>query len=572
MPGATKPSFELPKIYENPGGWGPTTEVIPIQFRDIPYAPYSKGDKLGRIADWTNPDAQKQDNNQTTGRTGRAGFNRYNRDQQQVYGASFASAFAYTHTEDESSFSVVDNRSVTAKKMALKAAGGGQRGRVQNKQVASAAPSNYRDRNQRGGPGARQQQNRKKYGYNSYDKRVRTASITIGADWKVLDEIEFNRLSKLTFGIPEPQDVATFGSVNFYNKAYDRVNTKNDKPLQQIEKVKYDTTASDDPVIQKFIEENKGSVFATDSVLALLMCATRTVHPWDIVVQKVGDKVILDKRPNSIFDYVPVNENSVDPPADNDKDPINSWSALCNEATYINQNFARQVLDTKSEYKFDKPNPFASEDTRSSLASCGYRYREFDLTSSTAEEDEEKIKLVVRTEVDAAIKIAGKNTLVMIRALNEFDPNGQGSLPWKKSLDSQRGAVVAAEMKNNAAKLARWAVQAMLGGAEHLKLGYVARADPKVNTRHVILGTQAYKPRDFAAQMNLSLNNGWGIVKAVADMCLKLPEGKYILMKDPNRPILRVYEVPSEEDLDNEAEEEEEEEEEEGSEGESDKK
>lgn len=77
MAGA-KPSFELPKIYENAGGWGPTNQVIPLQFRDIPYAPYSKGDKLGRIADWTNPDAQKQDNNQVTGRT-RTGFNRFNR-------------------------------------------------------------------------------------------------------------------------------------------------------------------------------------------------------------------------------------------------------------------------------------------------------------------------------------------------------------------------------------------------------------------------------------------------------------------------------------------------------------
>lgn len=84
---------------------------------------------------------------------------------------------------------------------------------------------------------------------------------------------------------------------------------------------------------------------------------------------------------------------------------------------------------------------------------------------------------------------------------------------------------------------------------------YVARVDPKNNRRHTILGTQAYKPRDFAAQMNLSLPNGWGIVKAVSDMCLQLPEGKYILMKDPNRSILRVYEVPSEEDLDRAGEE-----------------
>jgi translation initiation factor 3 subunit D len=46
------------------------------------------------------------------------------------------------------------------------------------------------------------------------------------------------------------------------------------------------------------------------------------------------------------------------------------------------------------------------------------------------------------------------------------------------------------------------------------------------------------------AQMNLSIANGWGIVKAVVDMCLLLSEGKYVLVKDPNKAILRVYSVP----------------------------
>jgi translation initiation factor 3 subunit D len=437
--------------------------------------------------------------------------------------------------------------------------------RVQNTKQAGG----YRTVNQRPTGGRYQQQNRggRRYGYKDYDKpqRVRNASINIGADWKVLDEIEFSRLSKLKFGIPQAVDVANYGSVNVYNKAYDRVNTKNEKMLTHIDRVKFDTTTSEDPIIQQYIQENKATVFATDAVLSLLMCATRTVYPWDIVVKKTADgKVILDKRPGGVFDFVTVNENSYDPPAESEKDTINSWSALCNEATYINQNFSRQVLD-KSSIKFEKPNPFTTSETEEELASCGYRYREFDLSNADAPEDAEKIQMIVRTEVDAAVKTANGTSYVTVRALNEFDPTAQGAggaLPWKKSLDSQRGAVVATEMRNNAAKLARWAVQALLADAEQLKLGYVARYNPKDNSRHVILGTQAYKPRDFAAQMNLSLDNGWGIVKAVVDMCLQLPEGTYIMMKDPNRPILRIYAVPSEEDLDDFEDEEEEDEEE----------
>lgn len=35
--------------------------------------------------------------------------------------------------------------------------------------------------------------------------------------------------------------------------------------------------------------------------------------------------------------------------------------------------------------------------------------------------------------------------------------------------------------------------------------------------------------------MNVNLPVGWGIVRTIADLCLKQPEGKYVLMKDPNK-------------------------------------
>lgn len=59
--------------------------------------------------------------------------------------------------------------------------------------------------------------------------------------------------------------------------------------------------------------------------------------------------------------------------------------------------------------------------------------------------------------------------------------------------------------------------------------------------------------------MNLSLNNGWGIVRTIADMCLNRGDGKFVLVKDPNKSILRLYEVPAG-SLDEDDEEEEEEE------------
>ena len=40
--------FKIPAIQDNPTGWGPCD--VPDQFKDIPYQPFSKGDRLGKVS------------------------------------------------------------------------------------------------------------------------------------------------------------------------------------------------------------------------------------------------------------------------------------------------------------------------------------------------------------------------------------------------------------------------------------------------------------------------------------------------------------------------------------------
>jgi translation initiation factor 3 subunit D len=90
------------------------------------------------------------------------------------------------------------------------------------------------------------------------------------------------------------------------------------------------------------------------------------------------------------------------------------------------------------------------------------------------------------------------------------------------------------------------------------RLSFVSRVNPRSNDKHVILGVIGWKPRDFANQMNLSLSNGWGIVRTIADMCLRTEgDGRFVLVKDPNKSILRLYEVSSLDDDDEEDEQDE---------------
>jgi translation initiation factor 3 subunit D len=66
-------------------------------------------------------------------------------------------------------------------------------------------------------------------------------------------------------------------------------------------------------------------------------------------------------------------------------------------------------------------------------------------------------------------------------------------------------------------------------------ISYISRANPRDPTRHVILSATSVRPTDFAAQLNVSVPNGWGIVRTITDLCMKYPEGKYVLVKDPNK-------------------------------------
>ncbi|XP_065899640.1 eukaryotic translation initiation factor 3 subunit D-2-like [Dysidea avara] len=112
------------------------------------------------------------------------------------------------------------------------------------------------------------------------------------------------------------------------------------------------------------------------------------------------------------------------------------------------------------------------------------------------------------------------------------------SMDWCKKLDSQKGAVLATEIKNNGAK---WTVSAILTGSAFIKFGYVSQEHPNDSSSHEVLGVQQFKPREFAKQINLNLSNAWGILMT---LFLKKEQGKYLILKDPNKPIMRIYKVP----------------------------
>ncbi|KAJ8926372.1 hypothetical protein NQ314_021261 [Rhamnusium bicolor] len=485
--GGEPPHFTAPVIQDNPTGWGPCE--MPDQFKDMPYQPFSKGDRLGKIS---------------------------------KYASQFGSGsqYAYFHDEDESTFHLVDTTRVQKPPY--------QRGRFR---------ANQRNMRGRGGRG-----NIQGGGMQSLGKGLKARDTYKRSQvkrWGQGREMDFPRLGKLSLpSIKDGDDIVCCGELEYYDKSYDRVNVKNEKPLQSVNRIFHTVTTTDDPVIRK-LSKTEGNVYATDAILATIMCCTRSNYSWDIVIEKIGDKLFFDKRDNTEFDLLTVNETSVEPPQD-DGNSLNSPRNLALEATFINHNFSQQVLRTganEPRYKFDEPNPFISEEEEGEVASVAYRYRKWDLGGG--------IVLVARCEHDAVVQSPnGELQFLSIKALNEWDSKLANGVEWRQKLDTQRGAVLANELRNNACKLAKWTVQALLAGSDQIKFGYVSRAHVRDNSKHVILGTQQYKPHEFATQINLNMDNAWGILRCIVDIVMKQKDGKYLIMKDPNKPMIRLYDIP----------------------------
>lgn len=472
---------------ENAEGWGPSTPASE-NFEDIRfYTPFNKNDKLGKAAN-------------------------------------------YVYQEEDSNFQLVENTKAQQPKRTF-----GHRTKFQQRpyqHYTQNAPKKYQ-------PQQKKQWNRYAHFRGKWSQeaqpRKRDLSIEVKSDWKLITNIELKSLDRLN-PIEEPtaEDLKECGELLAYNKAYDR----RKKPLNRAATNQLSVTTSSDPVLNDLSSQKKGTVFAIDIIVSHLMSCARSVEPWDLTITKKDNQLFFDKRDGKIqFDLLTVNETAPVGPSDEGKDPAkdpNSLTNLVKEATFINQWFLQQVLTKEeSSHKLSEPNPFIKS-TDKNPAIVGYKYRKWHLS--------ENIELVSRCQIDGFSKGPRGDSFLTIRALNEWDSKTE--VDWRKKIDTQPAAIVITELPNNACKLSKWTCQALLAGTQFIKLGFVSRLEPKDNLNHVILGTQEYDPKEFAQQINLNVKNAWAVVKYLCELCFQQEDGKYVLLRDNEKDMLRLYQLP----------------------------
>lgn len=504
--------------------WGPISGAgLLSSLGSVAYAHFDKKERCYRIADFTLNPA----NMRFQPKPRRFDENMQNAD------------FTYRHDAvEDSSFQLVDTSKAQSRskfgvvRKTWAPLGGrgivGRGGRASTEPLVGAAAAAGRGR------GRPQQAKAKQYKNRKVD---RSSSVTVGSSWVVMEEFDLSQMTKLTANKPTIEDLSWHGHLDQYDEAYDKVSARAPKTLRRVEnKVFYGVTTTEDPVLENYAVEGVGNVFATDQILAHLIAAPRSVYSWDIVIQKVDGSLFFDKRSDSQFDLLTVSETSNDPPvASDDIDEMNHPDKLSLEATMINQSFSQQIL--KSGRKKYEENPFF-EDAGDGLepASIAYRYRKFSLGSD--------INIVARCEIHAWAIKSGAEQLLNCFALNEWDSRVSGGIEWRQKIDQQKGAVLGTELKNNSCKLAKWTAQSLLSGADLMKFGYVSRVTRTNPYDHQILATQFFKPKDFATQIALNTSNVWGIIKMIAELLLSQEDGKFVLLKDPNKAIIRLYSVP----------------------------
>jgi translation initiation factor 3 subunit D len=84
--------------------------------------------------------------------------------------------------------------------------------------------------------------------------------VDIRPEWAVKEQIPFTSLAKLSCSVGEPEDLHQAGSLEYYDRAYDKLSARQDRPLERTKRAFRNVTTSDDPVIRQLAADGKAKV------------------------------------------------------------------------------------------------------------------------------------------------------------------------------------------------------------------------------------------------------------------------------------------------------------------------
>lgn len=493
---------------------------------DIPFALYPKHERLGRIADWTGPvESSGMSGSNLPGR--RPAYPRYTRPEDEDAGWSLTTASGSNVTGATATNAIASSAGPRGSSQPYTRGfgGGSQPGRG----------SGGRGRIFGSGGGRRHLGWGGRLGGDRQSQRKREPSIAIAEDWRLIEDIEFSRLTKLQLNPGDAVCVKTVGQAWIWDeKQADKISIKSEKIINVADTVDTNRVDASDEAIEKDLfmmnlaKEHGANILCSVSAAVALMTAPLSVIPWDIVITKRDGLLIIDKRPESSVGNVTAQENSSEHLSD---ETLTSLSTL---ATKLCDLIPRTL--TKGVVDVEKAKTIESEPSNT----CINRYAILDLGDENVMLIRSKMASVIED-----IQNSKREPLIIAPLIEHSEKSGAAGIDWRNKLESQQGAVLAQIIRNNGAQLARFFYSALLNGISTLNLAYCSKVNmPKGKVS--LLAIQPYEPYELASQMNLNFPNGFGILRAMVDlMKTPLAEGEYALIRDPNKPLLRLYRTKS---------------------------
>jgi translation initiation factor 3 subunit D len=426
--------------------------------------------------------------------------------------------------------------------------------------------------------------------------RLRPGGVDIKDNWELRDTLSFVVLQKLWMqsGAPTAETILSCGTLPRWRKPLNSIDySRKDKPEVVVSEkgvLRAPVAATSDGALRRVVEE--GQVFATVDVMAALMTATRSVNGWEMVAHRVGeDKLFLDKHGSSL-DWLSTGETAQDPPlterelaqqqqqqqqaaagnatssnagnasgnASSSNNPPQTWhhafTALTQEATLLNATWPHVAFENSNSSSSQEGGATDVADVLGASGKGKYTLAPHETARTQWEavapcvqikrymlpmEEGKEIAVCVRTMLHGVMEMKDASLQsVQSYALNEWENSHE---QWRKRLPSQRGAVMAAEMRNNAAKLGRWTAAALISEAQLLSLAFATRVNPTELNKHEILSVQSFRPKDIAAQMNLNMENIWAVLREIVAKLMSYPPGTYAVVKDAQKSTLSIYQV-----------------------------
>ena len=102
----------------------------------------------------------------------------------------------------------------------------------------------------------------------------------------------------------------------------------------------------------------KAQVFITDTAAAAIMCSSKAVYSWDLIIKKQGNMLFIDKREEeNMLDWQTVSETAQPDCQPLDENGKNGVRQLMKEAAQIHYDFLNASLNQKKFQKLEKDDP-----------------------------------------------------------------------------------------------------------------------------------------------------------------------------------------------------------------------